>query len=132
MVMDRFTKMAHFLPCTKAINSQETADLLMHEVFKHHGLPDDIISDRGPQFISKFWRHMFKLLHTCKFSSGYHPETNCQSERTNQTLEYLPRICRVFSAYLPPIYRLFTAYSILQPTAISVVGSTVGVNRVCK
>ena len=87
-VVDRFTKMAHFLPCTKTITSQETADLLMREVFRHHGLPDDIISDRGPQFISKFWRHMFKLLYTsCKLSSGYHPETNGQSERTNQTVE---------------------------------------------
>jgi transposase InsO family protein len=87
-VVDRFTKMAHFLPCTKTINSQETAELLMREVFRHHGLPDDIISDRGPQFISQFWRHLFKLFQTsCKLSSGYHPETNGQSERTNQTLE---------------------------------------------
>jgi transposase InsO family protein len=87
-VVDRFTKITHFLPCTKGINSQETVNLLMREVFRHHGLPENIISDRGPQFISKFWRHMFKLLHTsCKFSSGYHPETDGQSERTNQTLE---------------------------------------------
>ena len=87
-VVDRFTKMAHFLPCTKTITSQETADLLMREVFKHHGLPDDIVSDRGPQFISHFWRHLFKLFQTsCKLSSGHHPETNGQSERTNQTLE---------------------------------------------
>ena len=78
----------HFLPCTKSITSQEVADLVMREVFKHHGLPDDIISDRGPQFISKFWKYMFKLLHTSvKLSSGYHPETNGQTERTNQMLE---------------------------------------------
>ena len=49
-VVDRFTKMAHFIPCTKAITIQETAELLMREVFRHHGLPDDINSDRGPQF----------------------------------------------------------------------------------
>ena len=76
-VVDRFTKMVHFLPCTKTITSQETTDLLMREVFRHHGLLDDIISDRGPQFISKFWRHIFKILHSsCKLSSGYHTETN--------------------------------------------------------
>ena len=70
-VVDRFTKMSHFLPCTKLITSQETTDLVMQQVFKHHGLPDDIISDRGPQFISKFWKHMFKLLHiSVKLSSG--------------------------------------------------------------
>ena len=88
IIVDRFTKMAHFIPCTKAITSQETTELLMREVFRHRGLPNDIISDQGPQFISKFWRHMFKLLHTsCKLSSGYHPETNGQSECTNQTIE---------------------------------------------
>ena len=87
-MVDRFTKMAHFLPCTKSITSQETVDLVMREVFKHHGVSDDIISDRRPQFISKFWKHMFKLLHiSVKLSSGYHPETNGQSKRTNQTLE---------------------------------------------
>ena len=55
-VVDRFTKMAHFLPCVKNISRQETADIIMREVFQHHGLPDDIISDRGPQFISHFWK----------------------------------------------------------------------------
>ena len=87
-VVDRFTKMTHFLPCTKTINSQETADLVMREVFRHHGLPDDIISDRGPQFISTFWKHLFGLLQIdCKLSSSYHPETDGQTERTNQTVE---------------------------------------------
>ena len=47
-IVDRFTKMAHFIPCTKVITSQETTELLMREVFRHHGLPNDIISDRGP------------------------------------------------------------------------------------
>ena len=52
-VVDRFTKMAHFLPCVKTCTSKDTANLVMREVFKHHGLPDDIISDRGPQIVSK-------------------------------------------------------------------------------
>jgi transposase InsO family protein len=87
-VVDRFTKMAHFLPCTKDINSEGTADLLMREVFRHHGLPDNIISDRGPQFVSKFWRHLLSLLKvSCNLSSSYHPQTDGQTERTNQTLE---------------------------------------------
>ena len=87
-VVDRFTKMAHFLPCTKTINSQETADLVMREVFRHHGLPDDIISDRGPQFISTFWKHLFELLQIyCKLSSSYHPHIDGQNECTNQTSE---------------------------------------------
>ena len=76
-VVDRLTKMAHFVPCTKSITNQEVVDLVMRELFKHHGLPEDIISDRGPQFISKFWKHILKLLRiSAKLSSGYHPETN--------------------------------------------------------
>ena len=45
-----------------AYNNLNPQPLCISEVFRHHGLPDDIISDWGPQFISKFWRHMFKLL----------------------------------------------------------------------
>ena len=87
-VVDPFTKMSQFLPCTKTINSEDTADLVMREIFRHHGLPDDIISDRGPQFISKFWKHLCAMLKvSCKLSSGYHPQTNGKTERTNQTLE---------------------------------------------
>jgi hypothetical protein len=87
-VVDRFTKMAHFLPCTKTINSKETADIIMKEVFRLHGLPSDIISDRGPQFISKFWKHLLEMLKvSCKLSSSYHPQSDGQTERTNQTLE---------------------------------------------
>ena len=53
-VVDQYTKMAHFLPCTKEISSEETTETVMREVCRHHGLPDSIISDRGPQFVSKF------------------------------------------------------------------------------
>ena len=52
IVVDQYTKMAHFLSCTKEVTSEETASIVMHEVFRHHGLPDTIISDREPQFIS--------------------------------------------------------------------------------
>ena len=87
-VVDRFTKMTHFLPCTKTINNKETADIIMKEVFRLHGLPNDIISDRGPQFISKFWKHLLEMLKvSCKLSSSYHPQSDGQTERTNQTLE---------------------------------------------
>ena len=76
------------MPCTKEITSEETAGIIMREVFRHHGIPDSIISDRGPQFVSKFWKHLFKMLKvTCNLSCGYHPQTNGQAERTNQTLE---------------------------------------------
>ena len=60
----------------------------MREVFKHHGLPDEIISDRGPQFIAKFWTHLLEILRiSCTLSSSYHPQTDGQTECTNQTLK---------------------------------------------
>ena len=60
----------------------------MREVFRRHGLLKSIISDRGPQFISKFWKHLFKMLDiTCNLSFDYHPQTEGQVEHTNETLE---------------------------------------------
>ena len=67
------------------------------EVFRHHGLPESIISDRGPQFVSKFWKHLFKMVNvTYNLSSCYHPQTDGEAERTNQTLE---QYLRCFLSY---------------------------------
>jgi hypothetical protein len=55
VVVDRLTKMAHFVPCNKTITGKETTRLFLENVYKYHGLPDDIISYRGTQFMSKFW-----------------------------------------------------------------------------
>ena len=75
----------------------EVSGDVMHEVCRHHGLPDSIISNYGPQFVSKFWKHLFKMLKvTCNLSSGYHPQTDGQAERTNQTLE---QYLRCFLSY---------------------------------
>ena len=88
VVVDRLKKMAHFVPCNKIVTSEETARLFIDNVFKYHGLPDDIIFDRGTQFTSKFWQSLFKILQVeIKLSSAYHPQTNGQTERVNQVLE---------------------------------------------
>ena len=60
-VVDRYNKMAHLLPCTKAITSEETAEVIMREVFRHLGLPDSIISDRtwGPSSFASHLGHMY-------------------------------------------------------------------------
>lgn len=87
-VVDRFSKMVHFIPLTKLPSAKETADVVLHHVFRLHGFPRDVVSDRGPQFISQFWRAFCKLLGaTVSLSSGYHPESNGQTERLNQELE---------------------------------------------
>jgi len=88
VVVDRLTKMAHFTPCSKSITAEETARLILDKIIRLHGLPEEIMSDKGPQFASKFWRRLLKLLKVdIQLSSAFHPETNGQTERTNQTLE---------------------------------------------
>lgn len=87
-VTDRFSKMKHFIPCTDATTARELAKLYLHHVWKYHGFPTSIVSDRGPQFISEFWRELCKLLgiELC-LSTPYHPETDGQSENTNKEME---------------------------------------------
>ena len=95
VVVDRFSKMAHFLPMVGTPSATETAKKFFKEVVRLHGTPRSIVSDRGVQFTSKFWRELCKTLDikVC-LSSAYHPQSNGQTERTNQTLEqYLRCFC---------------------------------------
>jgi len=55
VVVDRFSKMTHFIPTKDKATAQETGRLFFTHVFKHHALPKDIVSDRNPKFTSKFW-----------------------------------------------------------------------------
>jgi hypothetical protein len=93
VVVDRLTKMAHFCPTTTQVTAEETAELYLRNVFKHHGIPDDIVSDRGTQFLSKF---TLRLLQLCDIkgnrSTAYHPQSDGQTERVNQVLEQYLRI----------------------------------------
>ncbi len=87
-VVDRFSKAAHFIPLPKLPSAKETALVVVDHVFRLHGLPIDVVSDRGPQFVSRFWREFCKLLGaTVSLSSGFHPQSNGQTERANQDLE---------------------------------------------
>lgn len=87
-IVDRFSKSAHFVALAKLPTALTTAELLVDHVVRLHGIPADIVSDRGPQFISRVWKAFCKALGaTASLSSGYHPQTNGQTERTNQDLE---------------------------------------------
>lgn len=91
--VDRFTKMAHFCPTNSNVTAEGTAELYLKNIFKGHGLPDDIVSDRGTQFVSKFSRCLLELLDVRgNRSTAYHPESDGQTERVNQTLEQYLRI----------------------------------------
>ncbi|GJP59656.1 hypothetical protein CLOP_g14234 [Closterium sp. NIES-67] len=92
VVVDRLTKMAHFAPCRTMITAEETARLFISAVFCQHGIPVAIISDRDPKFTSRFWQDTWNRCSTrLQFSSAHHPQTDGQTERTNQTMEQLIR-----------------------------------------
>ncbi|WP_353763811.1 DDE-type integrase/transposase/recombinase, partial [Shigella sonnei] len=86
-VVDRFSKAAHFIPLAKLPSAKETAQIIIENVFRIHGLPLDAVSDRGPQFTSQFWREFCRLIGaSVSLSSGFHPQSNGQAERANQTI----------------------------------------------
>jgi len=88
VIVDRFTKMALFVSCTKSIFGEEIAKLFIDNIYRYHGLPKDIISNRGTQFVSRFWRNLFKILKVdIHLSLAFHPQTDGQTERVNQVLE---------------------------------------------
>lgn len=92
VVMDRFSKMVHFLSCKKTTDAVQVATFLFPEIYKFHGLPLSIVFDRDSRFLSHFWRSLWCLLRTIlDMSSAYHPQTDGQTEVTNRALGDLLR-----------------------------------------
>ena len=84
MVVDCFSKMAHFIPLHKLPATKETASLILHHVFQHHRLPVNVVSDRGPHFTLILWREFCSLLGaTVSLSSGFHLQSNGKTECMN-------------------------------------------------
>lgn len=93
VVVDKNTKLAHFIPTTETIDSNGTASLYLHHVWKHHGTPAEMISDRGPVFVSKFMRRLYELLRIQPSpTTAFHPQSDGQTERVNQSLEQILRM----------------------------------------
>jgi len=89
VVVDRFTKMAHFIPLPKEGKSaSDLARTFTREVWHHHGLPLDIVSDRDSRFTSAVWQEFLTLFGIRpRMSTAFHPQTDGQTERLNQTIE---------------------------------------------
>jgi hypothetical protein len=88
VVIDKFSKYGHFIPIHHPYTALQIAKLFLEHVYKLHGLPKAIISDRDPVFTSSLWKELFKLTDTqLLMSSAYHPQTDGQTERLNQCLE---------------------------------------------
>jgi transposase InsO family protein len=87
-VVDSLTKPTHFIPTHTTLNAEGTALLFLEEVWKHHGTPQVVVSDRGPQFIAGFTHELYKLLGIkLALSTAYHPPTDGQMKHVNQVLE---------------------------------------------
>nr|GEW39393.1 putative reverse transcriptase domain-containing protein [Tanacetum cinerariifolium] len=94
VILDRLTKLAHFLPTKKTDIMEKLMQLYLNEVMCRHGVPISIISDRDSHFTFRLWRLLPKALGTnLDMSTAYHPQTDSQSERTIQTLKDMIRAC---------------------------------------
>jgi hypothetical protein len=97
VIVDRFSKMCHFIPFENVPSAPDTASAFMKTVFRLHGLPNEILSDRGTQFTSKFWTAVCDALDIkLKFSSPSHHQTNGLTERVNSVIE---QYLRCFANY---------------------------------
>jgi hypothetical protein len=87
-VVDSIGKQAHFIPTNTTITTLGATSLFLQNVWKLHGLPHNIVSNHGPQFVVEFTREPYRLLGiTLSTTTAYHPQADRQTERVNQELE---------------------------------------------
>ncbi|KAL0195462.1 hypothetical protein M9458_009034, partial [Cirrhinus mrigala] len=123
VIVDRFSKTCKFVPLKGLPTAMETAEHLFHQVFRHFGIPEEIVSDRGPQFISHVWKSFFKLLGvSVNLSSGYHPDREKDPgartvppgilSRGPTQLEQVPPVGRVRTELPPPRFHRLNTISV--------------------
>jgi transposase InsO family protein len=94
VIVDRLTKVAHFIPIKTTDRGQNLAELYIRRIVSLHEVPKRIVSDQGSQFTSRFWEGLPRALGTnLSFSIAFHPQTGGQTERVNQIPEDMLRAC---------------------------------------
>jgi transposase InsO family protein len=92
VIVDRYTKTARYFPCQKTITAEQLADIFLDRIVSQYGIPNGITSDRGSLFTSQFWSSLcFAMKVTRRLSTAFHPQTDGQTERQNQTVEHYLR-----------------------------------------
>ena len=92
VIVDHLTKVAHFIPVKTTYDGNQLATLYINRIVSLHGVPKEIVSDRGTQFTSRFWKKFQEAMGTkLSFSTAFHPQTGGQMERVNQILEDMLR-----------------------------------------
>ncbi|GMF90693.1 unnamed protein product [Phytophthora fragariaefolia] len=117
--VDRFSKMVHLAAVSAEVTAKQTARLFVEMLFRHHGMPIDIASDRDPRFTARFWQVGFTLLGTqLSMSTADHPQTDGQTKRVN----------RVLVDALKSYARSFHPWSDCLPTAEFAINNSVHVS----
>ena len=92
VVVDQLMKIRHLAPCTDKVDGSKLGEMFVKEVFRLCGIPNTIVSGRGPQFVSEFWKHICERLGIeRRLSTAFHPQTDSQMERTNSVMEQYPQ-----------------------------------------
>jgi hypothetical protein len=93
VVIDKLSKYEHFIPVKYTIKDINIVEIFMKEIFRLHGIPKMVISDRDIKFTSDFWKELFAGLNTnLNFSTSYHPQMDGQTKRMNQIMEDILRM----------------------------------------
>jgi hypothetical protein len=94
VIVDRLTKTAHFIAVHTTYSAERYAEIYVDLIVCLHDVPKTILSDRGTQFVARFWAQVHESLGTKLIhSSSYHPQSNGQTERVNQIVEDMLRAC---------------------------------------